>query len=132
MIKQIIVNKRTIVNYFKNILTRKFITKIIALFIWRFVDYQIQKKFKKYLEEKLKWVSNANLVISISFFFINQQQFKFYILIPVNILPIFSIIWRILFINFNDIIYLNDLNLFAKYTFQALYIITNAWISYKI
>lgn len=129
---QIIVNKITIINYFKNILTKKFITKIIALFVWRFVDYQIQKKFKKYLEEKIKWLSVANFIISTSFFYVDQQQFKFYILIPVNILPIFSIIWRIIFINFNDIIHLNDLNFFTKYIFQALYIITNAWISYKI
>ena len=59
-----------LINYLKNnIINRKFILKILALSIWRFYDYQIKKKFKRYLENKLLWVSRTNFFISFFFYF---------------------------------------------------------------
>ena len=122
-----------LINYLKNnIINRKFILKILALSIWRFYDYQIKKNFKRYLDNKLLWVSRTNFIISFSFFFIKNKKNKFYILIPVNILPIFTVLWNIIFINNYEITNINYSELFNNYIFQALYIIIDAYISYKI
>ena len=116
------------------ILTPVFLKKIILIISWRLILYNIEKRFQKYLQNQLVWVSRANIFVSFLFIFIPDKKLHTIVLIPINFLPVYNLLWIINndYVNYyvnNNYAISED---FLSYALQASLIISDSYISYKI
>lgn len=125
-----IVKNKIISKIINKILTPVFFKQILLIISWRIILYNIEKRFKNYLQNQLLWVSRANIFVSLLFIFIPDKKLHTIVLIPINFLPVYNLLWTINnnYIN-NNYAISED---FLSYTFQAVLIISDSYISYKI
>ena len=119
--------KKIVINNTTKLVSSNILKKITLTISWRFFFYIVEKRFQKYLEKQLSWISRINIFVSLIFIFISNKKLHTLTLIPINLLPVYYLLWNINYINnFNISEY------FFSYILQAVLIISDSYISYKI